>query len=143
MTGDAVNVAARLQQAAAPGEILIGERHAALARDAIAVEELAPLELKGKAEPVAAYRLIAVEADAPGVARRHDAPMVGRGHELGLLGAAFEGALAAARLRAVHAARRRRGREVAAGARVPGRGRRRAWSRAAASPTARGSPTGR
>jgi class 3 adenylate cyclase/tetratricopeptide (TPR) repeat protein len=93
VTGDAVNVAARLQQAASPGEVMIGEPTRALARDAISVEELAPLELKGKAEPVAAFRLVAVQADAPGVARRHLAPMVGREYELGLLRMAFEGAL--------------------------------------------------
>ena len=57
VTGDAVNVAARLQQAAAPGEMLVGAETQGLARGAVAVEELEPLELKGKAEPVAAYRL--------------------------------------------------------------------------------------
>jgi class 3 adenylate cyclase len=93
VTGDAVNVAARLQQAASPGEVLIGQATRALARDAISVEELAPLELKGKAEPVPAFRLVGVRADAAGVARRHVAPLVGRGYELGLLRMAFEGAL--------------------------------------------------
>jgi class 3 adenylate cyclase/tetratricopeptide (TPR) repeat protein len=93
VTGDAVNVAARLQQAAAPGEILIGEPTRELARDAISVEALPPLELKGKADAVAAFRLIGVEADAPGVARRQHGPIVGRDYELGLLDSAFEGAL--------------------------------------------------
>ena len=63
-TGDAVNVAARLEQAAQPGEILLGEETLALVRDAVETEEVEPLELKGKAEPVAAYRLVAVH-DAP------------------------------------------------------------------------------
>ena len=58
-TGDAVNVAARLEQAAEPGEILIGESTLALVRDAVEAEPVAPLELKGKAEPVAAHRLVA------------------------------------------------------------------------------------
>ena len=52
VVGDAVNVAARLEQAAAPGEILIGEATHALVRDAVAAEPVEPLELKGKAEPV-------------------------------------------------------------------------------------------
>src|SRR5579862_5661026 len=88
-TGDAVNVAARLQQAAAPSEILLGTETHALARDAIEVEEVEPLELKGKAQPVIAFRLTAVKHDAPGVARHLDAPMVGRSHERHLLEDAF------------------------------------------------------
>jgi class 3 adenylate cyclase/tetratricopeptide (TPR) repeat protein len=91
VTGDAVNVAARLQQAASPGEILIGEPTRALVRDAISVEELAPLELKGKAEPVPAYRLVTV-GDAP--ERSHRSRFVGRHKELAVLGAAWERALA-------------------------------------------------
>src|ERR1700757_2057956 len=52
-TGDAVNVAARLEQSAQRGEILIGEETFRLARDAVQVEALEPLSLKGKAEAVA------------------------------------------------------------------------------------------
>jgi class 3 adenylate cyclase/predicted ATPase len=87
-TGDAVNVAARLEQAAAPGEILIGDTTFRLTRDAIAVEELAPLSLKGKADPVPAYRLLSVEGEQP-FARRLGTPMVGRDTELGRLRDAF------------------------------------------------------
>jgi class 3 adenylate cyclase len=47
-TGDAVNVAARLEQAAQPGEILIGETTLTLVRDAVEAEAVEPLELKGK-----------------------------------------------------------------------------------------------
>src|SRR5581483_11466223 len=92
-TGDAVNVAARLQQAAAPGEILVGGETRALARDAIVAEELEPLTLKGKQAPVTAYRLVSVVPDAPGVARRLDAPMVGRVAERRLLDDAFANAV--------------------------------------------------
>src|SRR5262249_32915865 len=53
-TGDAVNVAARLEQASQPGEILIGEETLALVRDAVEANEVEPLELKGKAETVPA-----------------------------------------------------------------------------------------
>ena len=63
-TGDAVNVAARLEQTAPPGEVLVGELTYALARGA-AVERVEPLALKGKSEPVPAYRLLAVPDAAP------------------------------------------------------------------------------
>src|SRR5262245_61757645 len=81
-TGDTVNVAARLQQAAVPGAVLIGSETRQLARDAITVEELAPLELKGKREPVPAYRLLTVGEPAE---RRHEVRFVGRGAEIALL----------------------------------------------------------
>src|SRR5436305_14331901 len=55
-TGDAANVAARLEQAAAPGEILIGKETMRLVRDAVEAEPVEPLELKGKADPVPASR---------------------------------------------------------------------------------------
>ncbi|MBV9714370.1 MAG: AAA family ATPase [Solirubrobacterales bacterium] len=61
--GDAVNVAARLEQAAEPGEILLGEQTYHLVRDAVDAEPTAPLALKGKARPVAAYRLLRVRPD--------------------------------------------------------------------------------
>jgi class 3 adenylate cyclase/tetratricopeptide (TPR) repeat protein len=89
VTGDAANVAARLQQAASPGEVLIGEPTRRLARDAIVVEELEPLDLKGKQDPVAVFRLVSVQPDAPGVARRFDVPLVGRTDELALLRVAY------------------------------------------------------
>ncbi len=81
VTGDAVNVAARLEQAATPGEILIGAETYRLVRDAVTVEPVEPLELKGKGEPVPAYRLVSVDPMAPGSARHLDAPMVGRVRE--------------------------------------------------------------
>src|SRR6266545_1842727 len=59
-TGDAVNVAARLEQAAQPGEVLIGQPTLRLVREAVEVEQVEPLELKGKAEPVPAHRLLRV-----------------------------------------------------------------------------------
>ena len=86
--GDAVNVAARLEQAAPTNEVLIGEHTHQLVRDSVEVEELAPLELKGKAEPVAAYRLISVR-EGEALVRHHERPLVGRHEELGVLGATF------------------------------------------------------
>jgi class 3 adenylate cyclase len=89
VTGDAVNVAARLEQAAGSGEVLLGADTYALVRDAVDVELLPPIEAKGKSEPVTAYRLVAVTGDT-GAARRSDAPLVGRERESRLLADAWE-----------------------------------------------------
>jgi class 3 adenylate cyclase/tetratricopeptide (TPR) repeat protein len=84
VTGDAVNVAARLEQAAGEREVLLGDLTYRLVRDYVQVEQVEPLELKGKAEPVPAYRLLAVEGEAERP-RRLDAPMIGRERELDVL----------------------------------------------------------
>jgi class 3 adenylate cyclase len=86
-TGDAVNVAARLEQAAQPGDVLIGGPTLALVRHAADVEPIEPLDLKGKSDPVAAYRLVHVH-DAP--ERRHGELFVGRERELAILREAWE-----------------------------------------------------
>jgi class 3 adenylate cyclase len=91
--GDAINTAARLEQAAAPGEILVGEATQRLVRDAVRAEPVESLALKGKAEPVAAFRLEAVQTKAEAVPRRLDSPMVGRDRERQLLQLAFDGAV--------------------------------------------------
>lgn len=88
--GDAVNLAARLEQAAGPGEVILGESTYRLVRDAVEVEALPPLAVKGKARPVAAWRLLAVLPGVPGHARRADAPLVGREVERARLAEAFE-----------------------------------------------------
>jgi class 3 adenylate cyclase/tetratricopeptide (TPR) repeat protein len=93
VTGDAVNVAARLEQAAAPGEVLVGSETRQLVRDAAKVEPLTPLELKGKAAPVEAYRLLSIHANAEAIARRLDTPLVGRRRELEMLRQAFQRAV--------------------------------------------------
>ena len=80
-TGDAVVVAQRLEAQAAGGEILVGDTTIRLVRDAVTAELLPPLELRGKAEPVTAWRLLAVAA-GPGPERPFDAPLVGRLREL-------------------------------------------------------------
>jgi class 3 adenylate cyclase/tetratricopeptide (TPR) repeat protein len=89
-TGDAVNVAKRFEEAASAGEILLGEPTYRLVRDAVGVEEMPALELKGKQEPTPAYRLLSVELRAEGRARRLDSPMVGREREQRLLLQAHE-----------------------------------------------------
>ncbi len=93
VTGDAVNVAARLEQAARSREILMGHPTYSLVRDLAEVEEIEPLTLKGKSQPVRAYRLLAVRS-ADASRRRHDGAMVGREAEMTLLLGAFEGAVA-------------------------------------------------
>jgi class 3 adenylate cyclase/tetratricopeptide (TPR) repeat protein len=87
-TGDAVNVAARLEQAAPENQIYIGDVTFLLVRDAVTVEPVEPLELKGKAERVSAYRLVSVSG-IEGNARRIDTPIVGRDVELAALAAAY------------------------------------------------------
>jgi class 3 adenylate cyclase len=90
LIGDTMNTAARLQAAAEPGEILIGEPTYRLVQDAVVAETVEPLTLKGKADPVPAYRLVQVASLSPMRTRRLDAPMVGRAREGALLEQAFE-----------------------------------------------------
>ena len=92
--GDAVNVAARLQQAAEPNEILFGEMTLELVRGAVASEPAGPLELKGKRAPVTAHRLLSVQ-DAP--ERSHDSRFVGRETEVELICDAWRRAVAGER----------------------------------------------
>jgi class 3 adenylate cyclase len=89
VTGDAVNVAARLEQLADTGEVLIGGETRQLVRDAVQVEPV-QVAAKGKAEPVAAYRLLNVDLAAAAVARRLDTPLIGRRFELQQFRQAFE-----------------------------------------------------
>ena len=93
-TGDAVNVAARLEQAAEPGEVLIGETTHELVRGAVLVEAVEPLSLKGKSKPVPALRLVSVLV-AP--ERSHTSRFVGRDAERRSLAAAWERVQAQAR----------------------------------------------
>ena len=81
-TGDVVNLAARLEQAAAPGEILLSEATHRLVRGAVEAEAVRQLAVRGKAEPVDAFRLGAVLGES---GRRHTTPMVGRERQLHLL----------------------------------------------------------
>jgi class 3 adenylate cyclase/tetratricopeptide (TPR) repeat protein len=89
VVGDAINVAARFEQTAEPGEILIGEATYRLVHDAVTAEPVGPVDLRGKTEPVTAWRLLGVLAHAPGWSRRLDSPMVDREHELARLEDAF------------------------------------------------------
>src|SRR5213079_2355811 len=82
VTGDPVAVARRFGEAAAPGEVLIGGPTLALVHGAAEVEPVEPLRLPGRAEPVAAYRVLSVR-EAP--ERWHGMRFVGRERELALI----------------------------------------------------------
>src|SRR5258708_4816917 len=88
VSGDAVNIAARLQQGAEPGEVVVGHLTERLTRNVIEYEAREPVTAKGKAEPLAAFRALRprslVPAQARGVAGLQ-AALVGRERELRLL----------------------------------------------------------
>jgi class 3 adenylate cyclase/tetratricopeptide (TPR) repeat protein len=90
VTGDAVNVAARLEQAAGSGEVLLGESTHRLVKDAVEVTPVEPLDLKGKAKPIPAFSLAVVLEATAGHARNLDSAMVGRHKELEMLERALE-----------------------------------------------------
>src|SRR5215468_2695127 len=91
-TGDTINVAARLEQAAPDGEVLIGDTTFRLVKGAVTAEQMEPLELKGKSMRVRAYRLTGV-GRGEAITRRVDLPFVGREAELAHLADAFGRAL--------------------------------------------------
>ncbi len=88
-TGDAVNVAARLEQSAKPDEILLGPETFALVWAAVDAVPLEPLDLKGKREPVPAWELLGVK-DESQLGRHFDVPMVGRESEIRRFVGSFE-----------------------------------------------------
>ena len=82
VTGDAVNTAQRIETAAPPDGVLVSESTLGLARKVFVFEEIAPLKLKGKAEPVSAYRVVGPERRA---SPRGGPTIVGRQDELSRL----------------------------------------------------------
>ncbi len=89
-SGNVFNLAARLQTAASVGEVLISDATFQLVRDAVRVEAVPPLRLKGKRQAVTAWNLREVRAGEPGYRRAFDGPLIGRGRELLLLEGASE-----------------------------------------------------
>jgi class 3 adenylate cyclase/tetratricopeptide (TPR) repeat protein len=85
VSGDAVNVAARLEQTAGAGEVLLGELTYRLVRDGVNAEPVEPLALKGKKEPVPAYKLVGIAAHDSARAGRVTGALVGRHKELAAL----------------------------------------------------------
>jgi len=92
VTGEVVNVAKRLEEAAATGEILIGEATHRLVRDAVVAERVSDRVVKG-GETVEALRLVEVLTRVPGRARRFDSPLVDREQELSSLRSVFASVL--------------------------------------------------
>src|ERR671915_349018 len=90
--GDTVNVAARLQSAARPGSVTVGERTMRATVSAVRYEVLEPLELKGKSEPVPAWEAVAVTAEhaVRRTAPARESPLVGRDHELSTLESIYQ-----------------------------------------------------
>lgn len=89
VSGETVNIAARLEQNAGAGEILLGPETLLAAGPTVSAEPTGPLRLKGKQDSVEAYRLLALGADDPALLRRFDVPFVGRHAEQGALDAAL------------------------------------------------------
>jgi DNA-binding SARP family transcriptional activator len=85
VTGEAVGVAAKLEAAAEGDTIVVGELAGRLIDHVATLEPLEPLEIKGKREPVQAYRLVELAPVAPAFAQRQDARLVGRKRELAAL----------------------------------------------------------
>jgi class 3 adenylate cyclase/tetratricopeptide (TPR) repeat protein len=101
VTGDTVNTAARLEQAAPTNEVLLGESTYRLVRHAVEVESVEPLELKGKSERVPAYRLLAVPSETAAAHASEGASLIGREDELAVLTGEFERALSERSCRSV------------------------------------------
>jgi class 3 adenylate cyclase/tetratricopeptide (TPR) repeat protein len=101
VTGDAVNIAARLQQSAGPGEILVSGSTYRLVHHAVEAEVAGSLSVKGRVAPVEAYLVRALIADAETVARRLDGPFISRDAELGILSGALDEAIQRRTTRAV------------------------------------------
>jgi predicted ATPase/class 3 adenylate cyclase len=83
-TGEAVNIAARLQQTAEPGQILIGPNAYRLTLDRIEIEDVGPVQVRGREEPIWAWRAVGA-LDGAGRSTSLYAPLVGRDLELSLL----------------------------------------------------------
>src|SRR5207244_3373633 len=91
VTGDVVNTASRLQAAAPAGGIVVGEPTYRATAEVFEYEPLAPVSVKGKAQPLAIWRVVAARARPGGeLARAHTTPLVGRREEVASLRRAFE-----------------------------------------------------
>lgn len=99
--GDVVNVAQRLEASAPPGQVLIGEEAARLVSPAARLDPVEPLVLKGKSDPVPAWRLVSVTSQLAGPPARAETPFVGRGDELHHLRRAFDDAVSGHALRLI------------------------------------------
>ena len=94
VTGDVVNTAARLQNAAPPGFVLVDSETHGLTRRAFDYEEFPPIEAKGKREPILVW-LVGKPLAAAGGQASSDTPFVGRDHELLLMSTLWDRAVSA------------------------------------------------
>jgi len=101
VTGDTVNTAARLEQSAGAGEILIGETTYRLVRHAVEVEPVDPLTLKGKVESVPAFRLLGLSQEQAMRPIRQQGILVARERELAAIRASMREAIASRSCRLV------------------------------------------
>ncbi len=90
VSGEPIAVGKRLEQAAEPGEIVLGETTYRLVAHAVRASEVGPLALKGKSEEVTAYRLDAVDPEATAIPRRGDTPFAGHFRDLEWLQARYD-----------------------------------------------------
>ena len=90
VSGDAVNTAKRLEEAAAAGEILIGAPTRQLVANAVELDDVGAIAAKGKQLPVEAWRVVGTIPGAAPFARRLDAALVGRADELAFLRAQLD-----------------------------------------------------
>ncbi len=90
VTGDPVNVAARLEQVAAPGDILLGGATYRLVRGRVEAGPPTSVHVRGRSAPVTAYRFMRLQPERDSEPGRSDSPMVGRGSELAALRGALE-----------------------------------------------------
>jgi class 3 adenylate cyclase/tetratricopeptide (TPR) repeat protein len=92
VTGDVVNTASRIQSVARPGAVVVAESTYLATRDAIDYEEVGPVAVKGKAEPLSLWRALSVRSRL-GVGvdlhERHGTPFIGRTDEAALLKATY------------------------------------------------------
>jgi class 3 adenylate cyclase/tetratricopeptide (TPR) repeat protein len=93
VSGDPVNVAARLEQMAPNDAILISDSTRQLVRDSVTVEAVEPLSLKGKPDPFRAYRLVAIDPSGEGPLRRRQGQLIGRSEQLEGLERTFDRAV--------------------------------------------------
>src|SRR5215211_1168086 len=92
VSGDPVVVARRLQEHAVPGEIVLGPSTLTLVRHAVSAEPMGPIAIRGRPEPVASFRFVRLDEEAPGIARRLETPLIGREAELEQVRRAFAAA---------------------------------------------------
>ena len=101
VAGDAVGVAARLQQVAGPGKIVVSDVVARLIDHAARLEPLGEIDAKGRKAPILAFQLVELVTAVPAYAQREEAPFVGRKRELAVIRAALKAARAEASPRAM------------------------------------------